>query len=39
MLPPPFVLSTETRQNRSFKQDVTPFFKQPHLSVHKPTPI
>ena len=25
MLPPPFVLSTEKRQNRSLTQDVTPF--------------
>ena len=25
MLPPPFALTTEKRQNRSLKQDVTPF--------------
>ena len=25
MLPPPFVLSTDKRQNRSLIQDVTPF--------------
>ena len=25
MIPSPFVLSTETRQNRSFTQDVIPF--------------
>ena len=39
MISSPFGLSTETRQNRSFTQDVIPFFTQPHLSVHKPTSI
>ena len=39
MLPSPLVLSTEKRQIRSLTQDVIPFFKQPHLLVHKPTSI
>ena len=39
MLPTPFTLTTEKRQNQSLIQDVTPFLNKHYLSVHKPTSI
>ena len=39
MLPPPFVLSTEKRQNRSLTQDVTPFFNNIIFQYTNPLPF
>ena len=39
MLPPPFVLSTEKRQNQSLTQDVTPFLNNIIFHYTKPLPF
>ena len=39
MLPPPFVLSTEKRQNRSLIQDVTPFLNNIIFQYTNPLPF
>ena len=39
MLPPPFALSTEKRQNRSLIQDVTPFLNNIIFQYTNPLPI
>ena len=39
MLPPPFVLSTEKRQNRSLTQDVTPFLNNLIFQYTNPLPF
>ena len=39
MLPPPLVLSTEKRQNRSLIQDVTPFLKNIIFQYTNPLPF
>ena len=39
MIPSPFVLSTETRQNRSFTQDVTPFLNNLMFQYTNPLPF
>ena len=39
MLPPPFVLSTEKRQNRSLTQDVTPFLNNIIIQYTNPLPF
>ena len=39
MLPPPFVLFTEKRQNRSFTQDVTPFLNNLIFQYTNPLPF
>ena len=39
MLPPPFALSTEKRQNRSLTQDVTPFLNNIIFKYTNPLPF
>ena len=39
MLPPPFALSTEKRQNRSLTQDVTPFLNNLIFQYRNPLPF
>ena len=39
MLPPPFTLTTEKRQNRSFIQDVTPFLNNIIFQYTNPLPF
>ena len=39
MLPPPFALSTEKRQNRSLIQDVTPFLNSIIFQYSNPLPF
>ena len=39
MLPPPFVLSTDKRQNRSFIQEVTPFLNNLIFQYKNPLPF
>ena len=39
MLPPPFVLSTDKRQNRSLIQDVTPFLNNIIVQYTNPLPF
>ena len=39
MLPPPFVLSTGKRQNRSLIQDVTPFLNNNIFQYTNPLPF
>ena len=39
MLPPPFVLSTEKRQNRSLTQDVIPFLNNIIFQYTNPLPF
>ena len=39
MLPPPFALSTEKRQNRSLTQDVIPFLNNIIFQYRNPLPF
>ena len=39
MLPPPFALTTEIRQNRSLIQDVTPFLNNIMFQYTNPLPF